>query len=246
MQKYTGVVIDAKGAPMAGVTVQVNVAGGSAASIFSDNAATAKANPFINDANGSFEFYAANGRYDIVLSKTGVTFVAADTADIALYDSGPNPASPAILHAAGGDNGTPAGTGETTLKSFTNPWSTLATNGDYIRFRATLRTAGNANTKTIRVKYGATTLMTLGPAAFNADVLLIEGTIVRTGAATQRLIASVQTVGTVIGDRNTVAAANATETLSGDVLLSITGQNGTAAANDIVCDGLLIEYLRTP
>ena len=86
MQKYTGVVIDAKGGPMTGVTVTVNVAGGSLASIFSDNGVTAKGNPFSNDANGSFEFYAANGRYDIVLAKAGVTFVAADLADIALFD----------------------------------------------------------------------------------------------------------------------------------------------------------------
>ena len=88
MQKYTGVVIDAKGGPMTGVTVTVNVAGGGAATIYSDNGVTTKANPFSNDANGSFEFYAANGRYDIVLAKTGVTFVASDTSDIALYDSG--------------------------------------------------------------------------------------------------------------------------------------------------------------
>jgi hypothetical protein len=246
MQKYTGVVIDAKGAPMAGVTVQVNVAGGSAASIFSDNSATAKANPFINDANGSFEFYAANGRYDIVLSKTGVTFVAADTADIALYDSGPHPASPAILDSQSGDNGTPASTAETTLKSFTIPGSTLATNGDLIRFRATLRTAGNANNKTIRVKFGATTLVTLGAGAFNADFLIVEGTIVRTGAATQRAMVSSQSLGTIIGDRNRVDGTTPAETLSGDVVLAVTGQNGTAAANDIICDGLLVEYLRKP
>ncbi len=86
MQKYPGVVIDAKGGPLSGVTVQVNVAGGSAATIYSDNGVTAKANPFVNDANGSFEFYAANGRYDLVLTKTGVTFVAADTQDVVLFD----------------------------------------------------------------------------------------------------------------------------------------------------------------
>jgi hypothetical protein len=87
MQKLAMAVIDAKGAPMTGVTVTVKDAGtANNASIFSDNGSTAKANPFLNDANGSYEFYAANGRYDIQLVKTGVTFVAADTSDIALYD----------------------------------------------------------------------------------------------------------------------------------------------------------------
>jgi hypothetical protein len=87
MQKLAMAVIDAKGAPMTGVTVTVKDAGtANNASIFSDNGSTAKANPFLNEANGSYEFYAANGRYDIQLVKTGVTFVAADTSDIALYD----------------------------------------------------------------------------------------------------------------------------------------------------------------
>ena len=88
MQKFAGVVVDSKGAPMTGVTVTVNLAGGSAATIYSDNGVTTKSNPFTNDANGSYEFYAADDRYDVVLSKTGVTFVAADTSDILLYDPG--------------------------------------------------------------------------------------------------------------------------------------------------------------
>lgn len=73
MQKFVGRVVDSKGAPVGQVSIQVNLAGSSAASIFSDNGVTAKANPFINNTNGTFEFYADDGRYDIVPSKTGLT-----------------------------------------------------------------------------------------------------------------------------------------------------------------------------
>lgn len=84
MQKFVGRAADAKGAPVGGVTITVNVAGGSAASIFSDNGVTAKANPFLNNNNGTFEYYAADGRYDIVPSKTGM--VLSSILDFAMSD----------------------------------------------------------------------------------------------------------------------------------------------------------------
>src|SRR5678810_945284 len=40
--------------------------------IYSDNSSTPLANPFTANANGSFEFYAANGRYDVQLSGAGI------------------------------------------------------------------------------------------------------------------------------------------------------------------------------
>ncbi|HVE26927.1 MAG TPA: hypothetical protein VNC22_16070, partial [Sporichthya sp.] len=54
--------------------------------LFSDNGTSSLANPFSNDINGSFEFYAQNGRVDIIPSRSGVTFTAADWADVLLYD----------------------------------------------------------------------------------------------------------------------------------------------------------------
>jgi hypothetical protein len=41
------------------------------ATIYSDNVSTAKSNPFtVTDINGAFSFYAADGRYDIVVHKS--------------------------------------------------------------------------------------------------------------------------------------------------------------------------------
>lgn len=86
MQKFFGVVQDASGNTLSSATITVNIASGGAASIFSDNAYTVQANPFTNQTDGTYQFFAANGRYDIVITKTGYTFVAADTADNVVYD----------------------------------------------------------------------------------------------------------------------------------------------------------------
>jgi len=96
MQRRRAAVIGLEGAPVSGVTVTVYIAGTlTPATIYSDDGVTTTANPFTNSTNGSYEYYAANGRYDEVLSKTGMTFDADDTDDIQLYD----PTDEPILHA---------------------------------------------------------------------------------------------------------------------------------------------------
>ena len=86
MQKFGAVVQDTAGNVLASTTVTVYKAGTvSVASIYSNNTGSSKANPFTNDADGSYEFYAPNGRYDIVLAKTGYSFPAANTSDV-LFD----------------------------------------------------------------------------------------------------------------------------------------------------------------
>jgi len=44
-----------------------------ASTIYSDPDGTAKSNPFDTDANGRFNFYADQGKYDIQVSGTGIT-----------------------------------------------------------------------------------------------------------------------------------------------------------------------------
>ena len=64
------------------------------ASIFSNNTSTAKSNPFTADANGNWFFYAANGRYDVAFSGTGITSPFT-LSDFLLFD--PSGANLAIL-----------------------------------------------------------------------------------------------------------------------------------------------------
>jgi len=63
------------GQAIVGASVQVNIAGtGTKASLFSDAAGTISlGNPVTTNSDGEYAFYAANGRYDIVLSANGFT-----------------------------------------------------------------------------------------------------------------------------------------------------------------------------
>jgi len=85
MQKYVNsVAAAATGLPVAGASVQVNVHGGGAATIYSDNGITVAANPLTTDTNGSYAFYAADGRYDLVISGTNITTTT--ISDVLLVD----------------------------------------------------------------------------------------------------------------------------------------------------------------
>ena len=64
------------------------------ASIFSNNTGTARSNPFTADANGNWFFYAANGRYDVAFSGTGIA-APFTLSDFLLFD--PSGANLAIL-----------------------------------------------------------------------------------------------------------------------------------------------------
>ena len=74
MQKRFDSILDTKGAPVSGATVQVNTyPAGALATIYSDDGVTQKANPVSTDANGYFEYYAANGHYSWVITTTTTT-----------------------------------------------------------------------------------------------------------------------------------------------------------------------------
>lgn len=97
---YRDVILDQTGVPISGVTVTVKLTGtGTSATLYSDRAGTAKNNPFINDNDGFFEFFADTGHtFDITFAKTGVTFTAAEGVDVAV-DLGATPLASGILAA---------------------------------------------------------------------------------------------------------------------------------------------------
>ena len=72
MQKYVNSVAASTGAPVANASVTVNVQGGGIATIYSDNGVTVASNPLTTDTNGAFSFYAADGRYQLVISGTNI------------------------------------------------------------------------------------------------------------------------------------------------------------------------------
>jgi hypothetical protein len=73
MQKYFDAVLSSDGSPVTGVNVTVKLNGtNTLASLFSDAAGTVPlANPVVTDNRGIFQFYAADGRYDLTFAATG-------------------------------------------------------------------------------------------------------------------------------------------------------------------------------
>src|SRR5258708_14764018 len=100
MQRYQDSVLQAPlSTPIVGASVQVNIFGGGAATIYSDNGITVAPNPTLTDANGRFKFYAADGRYTLIISKTG--FVTQTISDVILADPAQESADTLLFTAAG-------------------------------------------------------------------------------------------------------------------------------------------------
>lgn len=71
MQKYQNNVTSRTGDAVSGLQVTVSLAAGGLATVYADNAGTPKDNPITTDANGYFEFYAADGRYNVTVNGGG-------------------------------------------------------------------------------------------------------------------------------------------------------------------------------
>lgn len=85
MQKYANSIASSIGMPVAGALVQVNLwPSGAPAAIYSDNGVTPAANPLTTDTNGAFAFYAADNRYQLVISGTNISTQTVN--DIELVD----------------------------------------------------------------------------------------------------------------------------------------------------------------
>jgi len=85
MQKRYGYVLDTKGNPVAGATIAVTVFGSvTVATLYSDSGGVTQiANPVSTDAEGYYEYYAANGRYtENITTNAGIETIS----DILLQD----------------------------------------------------------------------------------------------------------------------------------------------------------------
>lgn len=94
MQCVFDVVQDRNGTAISGAYVAVYDSNNALATIYSDDGITTTPNPTITNSDGEYQFYAANGKYSIVITATGYTgqtipgvvlFDASDTATAAAY-----------------------------------------------------------------------------------------------------------------------------------------------------------------
>jgi len=133
------------------------------------------------------------------------------------------------------------GVGVDTLQTYSVAANTLSANGDVIAFRYTGSFANTVNTKQIILTFGATTLLDTGALGFPFADWRIEGEIVRTGAATQK-ISTVMFCGE--GQATLVKQTTAAETLSGAVTLLLTAE--ATDDSDAVKEIFTLDYKPAP
>lgn len=131
------------------------------------------------------------------------------------------------------------GTGEDTIATYTVPANTLAANGDSLWFEAFGRAANNANTKALRVYFGAAEIMAASDDAWGLEWVL-RGRVIRTGTATQKAYVTL-TTSAPIGDGSLAGGAGITLTAAedetGTIALAITAE--ATSDNDLICDGMI-------
>ena len=136
--------------------------------------------------------------------------------------------------------GTTAVVTEETLITYSLPLNTLSANGGGVRVKVWGTTAANTNTKTVRLYFGtlvaASNDVTTAP---NALSWVLEYTAIRIGATSE----DVEGRGTIGANLQTTSFNNTAQDTGAAITIRVSGQNGTATANDIVAEGLLVEYL---
>lgn len=132
------------------------------------------------------------------------------------------------------------GTGTDDIASYAVPANTLAVNGQSLWFEASGSVANNANSKTLQIVFGGTTLGSWTFTTNQADDWVIRGRVFRTGATTQKNYISLNArfASQPLNDVTTAA-----ETLSGSVNLKAQGI-GTSN-NDIVCETFIVGWCDT-
>ncbi|KKM16715.1 hypothetical protein LCGC14_1683010, partial [marine sediment metagenome] len=157
--------------------------------------------------------------------------------------------SAGVIHVDTTQAATGANTDETTLASYSLPANTLSADNASIEIEAWGTVAANNNAKTIRLKFGSTTLTTgvLAQTGTDGGAWKIRGTVVRTGATAQKAIAGPRGVSANYGFSQPILLfTSPSETLANATTVLISGQNGVSSANDIVFEGLIIEYAPAP
>jgi len=131
------------------------------------------------------------------------------------------------------------GTGEDDLMTYAIPAGQLSTNGDYIEFTMTFVFAINANNKQIKVYYGASNIYSSTAQPQSSGSMEIKGTIIRTGATSQRISFSQSNNTTNYADYADYKISS--ETLANAITLKATGE--ATSNNDIIQKILTVKYI---
>lgn len=135
-------------------------------------------------------------------------------------------------------SGTGADTAETDLWTYSLPANALSANNKGVRVTAWGSYGGNANSKTVKPYFG--TALVANTSASNGGSWKLVWEVLRTAASAQ--IAGVQFMNAVFSQVNFWSGTTAADTTAA-ITIKLTGQNGSASANDIVFRGAIVEYI---
>lgn len=135
---------------------------------------------------------------------------------------------------------TPADTTEHDAISYTLPANTLNADDKVLRVRVFGRTAANANTKTAKLYFNGTVLNTMS-GTYNAATWVLRAEIIRQGAGDQMAIPDIAVLNAISYGISGFSTPAADETT--DLIIKVTAQNGTAAAADVIVEGMIVELL---
>lgn len=139
--------------------------------------------------------------------------------------------------------GTTAVTTEETLGTYTLPANSFSTVGDCLNIAASGNSAGNANTKTVKVYFGSAVIATNDvTTAPNGKDWTARGRMCFMAASAQAGFGDMM-VGSVAQTSKVVVP---TETTTAGIVVKVTGQNGTANADDIKLYTFEVDLVNAP
>jgi hypothetical protein len=150
------------------------------------------------------------------------------------------------LYSAYTNVGIAANTTEQTLQTYTLPGGTLAINGQAIRVTTRGLYANTSRSRQMRLYFGATVVTFMSSSTASAFNNAQEILLIRTGATTQIAFGPSENAGSSITSISSrfIEFNDPAETLANDIVIKVTGQSGVgAAANDVSCDLMLVEFL---
>jgi hypothetical protein len=137
-------------------------------------------------------------------------------------------------------SGTPAGTANTTLKTYTLPALSMVNNGDQLKILASYILAENDNGKAAGITFNGDLVASYYTDALITDLtkyLRLEAEVNRINLISQMTIGGAKRLGGFINEpMQTLDSAN----LANAVVINATGQNDAVSANDLICNQLSV------
>ena len=146
--------------------------------------------------------------------------------------------APGLIAAKVTATGTGADVTEDTLQIFTLPANAFDVVGRGVHIEAWGTTGADANTKIVRLYFGAK-IYDSTAIPLNNGGWYLWANVYKTGSNTQTAVAT-----SVFGNSNPATNINALAQIdTSGIVIKVTGQNSAAVTNDIVCSGMTVQFL---